>query len=378
MRIGMVAGESSGDRLGAGLIRELQREAPDLAVEGVAGPAMQASGCELIYPMERLAVMGLVEVLGRYRELVLARRRLVKHFQARPPDVFVGIDAPSFNLDLERRLHDSGIRTAHYVSPQVWAWREGRLAKIAQSTDLMLTLFPFEEQYYRDHGISVCFVGHPLADEIPLQVDKAAARASLDLPATETIVALLPGSRASEWRYHVETLVKTACWLRQRDANMRFVVAAVNAEAQDYFSRELMRLGLHLPIDIAVSRSREVISAADVVVTVSGTATLETLLLKRPMVVVYRMASLSYAVARALVRVPYIALPNILLGRSAVPELIQGKALPERIGQAVLGWLEQPEQIAALQEEFNAVHTQLRRNASARAAEAVMDLMRNG
>jgi lipid-A-disaccharide synthase len=377
-RVGIVAGETSGDRLGAGLIAALRRDYPDLIVEGVAGPRMIEAGCQPLYPMERLAVMGVVEVLKRYRELHGMRRRLIEHFLANPPDVFIGVDAPEFNLDLELALRQAGVRTVHYVSPQVWAWREGRLAKIAKAVDRMLVLFPFEERYYQEHGIPVRFVGHPLADEIPLTADKKHLRETLDLPEDGPIVALLPGSRANEWRYHIEPFIQTARWLKQRTPQLNFAVAAVNAKARQRFEEALGKLAPELAISIHEGRTREVLGAADVVLTVSGTATLETLLMKRPMVVAYRMGWLSYSIARLLVRVSAISLPNLLSGRQIVPELIQGDVRPERLGQAVLDWLEHPEQVSNLESEFIRIHHALRQNADEAAAQAVREVVDGG
>jgi lipid-A-disaccharide synthase len=362
MRIAIVAGETSGDRLAAGLISGLRRHCPDLQVEGVAGPRMIEAGCRPLYPLERLAVMGVVEVMKRYRELHGMRRRLIEHFLAHPPDVFIGVDAPEFNLDLELALREAGVRTVHYVSPQVWAWREGRLAKIAKAVGLMLTLFPFEEVYYQRHGVAV-----------PLEMDKKDLRESLGLPLEKTLVAVLPGSRANEWRYHTEPFIETARWLHQRAPEVHFVVAAPSTHGRQRFEEALQRLGPELPVSLYDGQSREVIGASDVVLTVSGTATLETLLLKRPMVVAYRMGPLSYLIARALVRVPYIALPNLLAGRQVVPELIQADVRPDRLGAEILDWLNQPERVSALEEEFSRIHQTLRHSANEAAAEAVWE-----
>lgn len=373
--VGIVAGESSGDRLGAGLIRELLRRRPGLRVEGVAGPQMAAAGCEVVYPFDRLAVMGIIEVIKRYRELIQLRRRAIAHFLANPPDVFVGIDLPEFNLELEEKLREAGIRTVHYVSPQVWAWRKGRLAQIARATDLMLTLFPFEERYYQQHGIPVRFVGHPLADEMPAEVDQTEMRIALGLPVGATTVALLPGSRVNEWHYHIEPFIRTALWLRDRRPGSQFVVAAADARARALFEATLARIAPGLPVTLFEGRSREVMGAADVVLTVSGTVSLEALLCKRPMVVAYRTGLLNYLIARALVRVPFIALPNLLSGRRVVPEFIQWDVQPQKLGQAVLDWLACPEAFSEVRGEFAALHRALRRDASASSAEAVLQLI---
>lgn len=376
-RIGIVAGESSGDRLGAGLIQALWRHCPDLSFEGIAGPKMiEAGGVKALYPMERLAVMGIGEVLIRYREIREIQRGLLRHFLEHPPDLFIGIDAPEFNLRLEERLRKAGIRTVHYVSPQVWAWREGRLRRIARAVDLMLVLFPFEEPYYQGRGIPVRYVGHPLADEIPFETDPLQARIQLGLPLGRKLVALLPGSRANEWHYHMEPFVRTAQWLERRESGLHFVVPTVDKHGRHLFEKIMARIARDLPFSLYEGRSHEVMGAADVVLTVSGTASLEAMLLKRAMVVVYRMGLLSYLIARGLVRLPYFSLPNLLAGRKLVPELLQGEVRPDRLGPQILDWLTHPEAVAALQEEFRELHRTLHREASSTAAEAVLELLK--
>jgi lipid-A-disaccharide synthase len=375
MNLAIVAGEVSGDRLGAGLIRELRARYPHLRVEGVAGPLMLEAGAQALYPMERLAVMGLGEILRRYRELHAMRADLIRHFLAHPPDVFVGIDAPEFNLGLEERLHRAGVRTVHYVSPQVWAWREGRLKKIARSIDLMLTLFPFEERYYRSHGIPVRCVGHPLAEELPIGPDASQARRTLNLPADGPLLALLPGSRANEWHHHVAPFVRTAAWLHAREPRLRFVVAASSEQARGYFVRSAAAIAPDLTFTVLAGRTREILAAADVVLTVSGTATLKTLLSGRPMVVAYRMGTLSYWVARLLVRVPFIALPNLLADRRLVPEYIQADVCPEKLGPALLAWLCDPDAARRVREQFAAIHAGLRLGGDRVAADAIASLV---
>ncbi|MGH8582224.1 MAG: lipid-A-disaccharide synthase [Gammaproteobacteria bacterium] len=373
IRIGIVAGEASGDRLGAALIRALRERRSNIQVDGIAGPAMIAAGCTALYPLERLSVMGLKEVLGRYRELWSARRRLAGHFVAQGVQVFIGIDAPEFNLGLAHRLHRAGIKTVHFVSPQVWAWREWRVRGIARSVDRMLTLFPFEEEYYRRRGIAARCVGHPLADEITAPADRAVLRAQLGLPARQPLLALLPGSRHNEWRYHLQPFIDTVRWLRERRPDLGYVMAAVSDPARHRIEAHCRQIESYIPVRVA--RAREIICAADVVLTVSGTASLEAMLLGRPMVVVYRMGGLSYLVARSLVRVPFIALPNLLAGRRLVPELIQGAVRAEVIGPAVLQWLDDPAAAHRLELDLGRIAASLRRGASARAAEAVLELL---
>lgn len=372
----MVAGEASGDLLGAGLIQALKKALPTVDCEGIAGPQMIAAGCRALYQADRLAVMGLVEVLGRYRELLGIRRDLVQHFLAERPAVFVGIDAPDFNLGLEAQLKRRGIRTVHYVSPSVWAWRQYRVRTIARSADLMLTLFPFEADFYRDHGMPVRFVGHPLADMIPLEVDCAAARRELGLAEEGELVAVLPGSRMGELNQLAEPFVQTAAWLHARRPGLRFVAPLVNAETHAVFAQAIQKHAPQLPITLVDSRSREVMAAANVVLLASGTATLEALLLKRPMVVAYRLAGLTFRVVKALFRAPYFSLPNMLAGRRAVEEYVQDEVMPDVLGPAVLRFLESPERASALQDEFGAIHHALRQNASERAAEAILELVR--
>lgn len=371
LRIGIVAGEASGDLLGEGLIAALRRRYPDAHFEGIAGPRMIAAGCHAIFPAEKLAVMGLVEVLRHLRELLAIRARLVRHFIDTPPDIFIGIDAPDFNLGLERRLKEAGITTLHYVSPSVWAWRRGRLKKIGRSVDRMLTLFPFEAELYRQHAIPVTFVGHPLADQIPLEVDQRAARESLQLPAGRQVIALLPGSRRSEMRFLGHDFIRAAHWCQQQRSDLHFVVPLVNATLRQMFESYLREEGGALPITLLDGHAHQAMAAADAVLLASGTATLEALLLKRPMVVAYRLAPLTYWLARRLLSVPWYSLPNNLAGRKLVEEITQHEVTGENLGRAILGLLGQP----AGEEQrgiYDTIHRQLRRDASERAADAVL------
>lgn len=384
LRFGIVAGEASGDLLGAGLIRAIRRRWPDAEFEGIAGPQMIAAGARSLFPMERLSVMGIVEVLGRYRELLGIRRQLADHFRQDPPDVFIGIDAPDFTLGLERRLRRAGIKTAHYVSPSVWAWRQRRVKKIARSTDLMLTLFPFEARFYEAHQVPVRFVGHPLADTIPLKVDRVAARQALSLPAKGEILALLPGSRSNELHYLAEAFIEAVRWLRARRPSLQVVVPLVNATRRSQFEQILAGISeAPPPMTLLDGQSREVMAAADVVLLASGTAALEAMLLKRPMVVAYKLAPLTYWLIRYRVKVQSFSLPNLLAGASRpkenlVPELIQHQASPERLGAALLDYLDNPQKTADINQRFDEIHQTLRRDASHRAAEAVLDLVGTG
>jgi lipid-A-disaccharide synthase len=375
MRIGIVAGEASGDLLGAGLISAIKQRFPDAVIEGIAGPQMIAADASSLFPMDRLSVMGIVEVLGRYRELLGIRRQLSAHFQQNPPDVFIGIDAPDFNLGLEKQLRNAGIKTVHYVSPSVWAWRQRRVRKIAQSTDLMLTLFPFEEKFYQQHHVPVKFVGHPLADTIPMVVDRPAARKALGLAAESTILAMLPGSRSNELHYLATTFIETVRWLRQRYPDLVVVVPLANEVRRAQFERAMEQVANVPEMTLVDGQSREVMAAADVVLLASGTAALEAMLLKRPMVVAYKLSPLTYWLAKRLVKVENVSLPNLLANETLVPEFIQHEATPEKLGQAVVNYLENTELNEAVNRRFDEIHQTLRQDASQQAANAVLDLI---
>jgi len=377
LRFGIVAGEASGDLLGGGLITAIKQQYPDAIFEGIAGPEMIAAGADSLFPMDRLSVMGIVEVLGRYRELLGIRRQLAAHFKKNPPDAFIGIDAPDFTLGLEKQLRIAGIKTVHYVSPSVWAWRQRRVKKIAVSTNLMLTLFPFEAHFYQKHQVPVHFVGHPLADMIPLVVDKQAARQHLNLPTNNTeVVALLPGSRSNELHYLAQPFIETACWLQAKRPGLEFVVPLANNERRSQFEQAMVQAkaqGGELPKLILVDgQSREVMAAADVVLLASGTAALEAMLLKRPMVVAYKLAPLTYWLLKRLVKVENVSLPNLLANESLVPELIQNEATAENLGQKVLAYFENPSMMDDLTLRFTDIHKILRQDASKQAADAIL------
>ena len=370
----VVAGEPSGDALASGLIEALRARVPGARFEGIAGPRMLAAGCETHYPMERLSVMGLFEVFGRYLELLPLRRRLARRYAADPPDVFIGVDAPDFNLSLELALRRAGVRTVHFVSPSVWAWRRYRLNKIARAVDLMLALFPFEPPIYEARSIPVRYVGHPLADEIAMRTDRDAARARLGLDPGMPTVALLPGSRMSELRFLAEPLARTAHWVHRRRPGVRFVAPLVDGPARDAFSRALAAHASGIPCELFIGASRDAMAASDIVLLASGTATLEALLLKRPMVITYRTMRLTWILGRAMVHVDHFGLPNLLAGTRLVPELMQDDAVPERLGQALLERLDHPEQQRRVLEEFDRIHCRLRNDAFSKAAEAVLQV----
>jgi lipid-A-disaccharide synthase len=378
LTIGIVANEASGDLLAGAVVRELKALSPGVRFLGVAGPHMLAAGCETLVDMERLSVMGLTEVLGHLRELLGIRRMLARHFLADRPDVFVGVDAPDFNLALERRLRSAGIPTVHLVSPTVWAWRPGRVKVIRRSLDLLLCIFPFEEDFLRGHGVPARYVGHPLADEIPLQPDQGGARASLGLLAQGPILAILPGSRVGEVEALAGPFVQAALRCFRERPELRFVAPLVNARLQRMFEAILAREAPGLPITLVEGRSREVLAAADLVLTASGTATLEGLLLKRPMVVGYRVHPLTYQLVTQLrlVKVPYVAMANLLVGRALAPEFLQGRCRPDLLAPALLAFLDDPARVAQVQAEYLRVHESMRHNAARAAALAILELVR--
>jgi len=368
----VVAGEPSGDLLGAGLIREMRTRWPQARFEGIGGPAMAAQGCHLLHSMDEISLMGFEGIVRKGPRILGVRRRIIDHFAGDPPDVFVGIDAPDFNLPVEERLRERGIPTVHYVSPTVWAWRGYRIARIRRAVGLMLTLFPFEADYYRAHGVPVRCVGHPMADQIPATVAPGPARAALGLPPEARVVTLLPGSRSSELRRHATLFVDTAIWLRAHYPDLVFAAAFVDEPSRDRFAHALARgADPGLPVHTFVGRSREAIAAADVVLLKSGTSALEAALVNRPMVVTYRVNWLSYPLLRMLMRARWISMPNNLAGREVVPEFVQGKATPRTLGRAVARFLDDPTAVESLHEIFSQIHDSLRLGADAQAAAAV-------
>ena len=374
MRIGVLAGEASGDMLGARVLAALRQRFPELLVEGIGGPLMEAQGLRSMAPVERLSVMGLVEPLLRLPELLRIRREVLAHFTANPPDLFLGIDSPDFNLRLEQQLRARGVTTAHLVSPSVWAWRAGRVRRIKRAVDLMLCLFPFETAIYRQHAVPAQFVGHPLADEITLQPDRAAARHALGLAPTARVLALLPGSRGGEVRLLAPLFLQTAALLRQADPDLALVLPAASPAREEQLQRLLADTAT-AGVTLVRGRSREVIAASDAVLLASGTATLEAALLRRPMVVAYRMGALSWLLLKQLVKTPYVALPNILAGRALVPELLQGSATPAAMAQALQPLLSGGAAAQAQLEAFDAIRRDLSHGFAERAAAALAALV---
>lgn len=378
MKIGILAGEASGDVLGAKLIQALRQQCPDLQVEGMGGPAMMAAGCHSLYDNECLAVMGFIDPLLRLPELIILRRHLYQHFIKHRPDVFIGIDAPDFNLGLELKLRQAGIPVVHYVSPSVWAWRQKRVHKIAKAVDMMLTLLPFEAKFYEQHNVPVRYVGHPLAEQIPLQPDVTAARRSLCLDENATYIALLPGSRRQEIRYMAEPFLLAAKLAWQQRPELRFITAHVNEQRYQEFYECYQRIAPELPLQFFTRRSADVMTAANIVVVTSGTATLETMLYKKPMVIAYRMSKFTFFLAKLLVKTPFAGLPNLLANKLLVPELIQDAVTPEAIAGFINDYLDHPEKVAALQQVFTDLHQSLRAESAHNSAQIILEVVKGG
>lgn len=379
LKVGLIAGEPSGDLLGAGLLREIRRRYPDAQFCGIAGPAMLAEGMQSWVPMERLSVMGLVEVLRHLPELLRIRRDVTRAFLAARPHVVVGIDSPDFTLGVEQRLRAAGMRTVHYVSPSVWAWRASRIHGIGRAADHVLCLLPFEPPLYAAHGIAASFVGHPMADDIPMHSDQSAARLALDIPAppgAPALVALLPGSRMGEVEQLGGEFAAAAALLAARHPGLRFIAPMASAAIRARFAAQLAERAPGLPVTLVDGRSREIMTAADLVLLASGTATLEAALLKRPMVVAYRVSPLTARMVYTLklLKTRRFALPNLLADEDLVPEVIQEAVSPERIAAEVSTLLGDQALRARLAERFGELHALLRRNADRHAAEVVLGL----
>lgn len=377
----MVAGELSGDLLGAGLISELKQYYPDLQVYGVGGPRMLAAGATSQFPLERLSVMGIFEVLKDLRGLLALRRGLVASLLQDPPDVFIGIDAPDFNLPIAKQLRQHGIPTVHYVSPSVWAWRQGRVKSIAESVRLMLTLLPFEADFYRDQRVKACFVGHPLADEIAIQPQPAGPlRTQLGLQVDKTTIALLPGSRMGEIKRLAPPMLEAAELCSAKYPQLQFVVGLANANAQQLFDKLVaQRTGLP-PLQVVVGNTRMVMGAADFLLATSGTVTLEGLLLKKPMLVAYKITPLTYWLVKTLrmMKIDKFSLPNLLSDIPLVEEYIQSAASGPNLARGLLGLIDQPQRCQQMLENFHRIHQQLRCDANVRAARAVHQLLEEG
>lgn len=374
-KVFIVAGEASGDFLAAGLIRQLKTKYTDITFSGIAGPKMQAEGCVSVYPIERLSVMGIVAVLKRYRELSQVRKKLIAQLIADPPDVFIGIDAPEFNLDFELALKQAGIKTVHYVSPSVWAWRPNRIFKIKKAVDLMLCLFTFEEPYYQQHNIKVACVGHPMADEIPLEENTQLAKKAIALPETEPVLAVLPGSRSSEIKYIAKPFIEAARLCQKKIPSLNILIPAINDTRKVQLLAAIGPLANELSLTVTVGNAREVMAAADAVLIASGTATLEATLLKKPMVVGYKMSAFSYGIFSRMLKIKNVSLPNLLAGKTLVRELIQSDCQPEKLASQLLPLLEGSEESQQMKQAFEKIHLALKKDADVIAADAVYELL---
>ncbi|HVS24943.1 MAG TPA: lipid-A-disaccharide synthase [Gammaproteobacteria bacterium] len=376
--IALAAGEQSGDALGAGLIEALKSLAPGTRFVGIAGPKMIAAGCEPWFRAEELSVMGLAEVLPHLPRLLRIRRELRERIKALPADVFVGIDAPDFNLPAARWLKRAGIPAVQYVSPQVWAWRQGRVKTIRGSVDLVLCVLPFETKFYAEHGVAAKFIGHPLADAIPLTVDRAAARAALGLPAGKPLLAVLPGSRRAEVGTLAAPFTESAAWVQRERPEVEVAVALASEPIGELYRAIVRGIATPRPAHLITARAREVLAAADVVLTASGTASLEALLIKRPMVVAHRIVPLTYWIVRRLgvAKLPHFSLPNLLAGRELVPEFVQRQVRADVLGPVLRDLLDGKMPVPDWYDAFTSIHKQLRCDASVTAAREVLDLVR--
>ena len=376
--IGIVAGEASGDLLGSHLMATLKEARPEVRFVGIGGPKMQSEGMEVLFPMEKLAVRGYVEVLRHYREIIGIRSKLRKYFLANRPDLFIAVDAPDFNLNLELALKQHGIPTIHYVSPSIWAWRGERIHKIKRAVSHMLALFPHEPKLYQQAGVPVDYVGHPLADMLPEQPNRAEMRETMRIPMHAKVFALLPGSRQSEVRQLARTLIETAKLILQKLPDARFLVPLASRETRGIFEQALYDCGAQeLPITMLFGHAQDAMIVADGVLVASGTATLEAALLKRPMVITYRMPALSWWLMKRKSYQPYFGLPNILCGRFVVPELMQEDATPENLAQALLNLLNNKDAVEQLEQTFVDLHRSLRQNAAQKAADAILPYLSN-
>ena len=374
-RIGIVAGEASGDLLGSDLISALKAENAEIKFIGIGGESMKKAGCECIYPVDKLAVMGISEVFSNFIEILKIRHHLERIFLADPPDLFIGIDAPDFNFPLEKKLRQSGIKTVHYVSPSIWAWREYRLKSIAKSVDMMLTLFPFEPAYYQKCGIPVTFTGHPLAKKISPVTDKKAARLSLGLPVEEKILAIMPGSRTSELKKLVKPFLQAAALCREQVPNLVIISNLVRKEDKEYVESQSRLISPELDIRFYSGQSLEVMAAADAVLLASGTAALEAMLLKRPMVVAYKVNWLTYQLAKRLIRLPYVSLPNVLAGRKIVPECLQKDCEPEILCNEIIKFFKNSNLVKELDIEFRKLHENIQPSSDNLIARVILGMI---
>lgn len=372
VRIGIVAGEASGDLLGSHLIQALKQKRADIEFVGIAGPKMMSEGAHSLFPMERLSVRGYVEVIKHLFGLLRLRKQLLKHLLNNPIDLFIGIDAPDFNFWLEKKLKNKGVKTIHYVSPSIWAWRKNRINKIKQAVTHMLALFPFEPALYQEASIPVTYVGHPLADILPIEPDTTAAREGLKLKSSALVIAMLPGSRQSEVQQHAQLFVKTAKLIYATHPNAIFLVPLITRETRQIFELAIFHEPESLPIQILFGHAHDAMEAADIVIVASGTATLEAALLKKPMVITYRMSKLSWQLLKRMRLQAYIGLPNILADKFVVPELLQDDSTPEKLADVALRLISDTNYLAEIKEEFTKIHHSLRQNTAEKAAVAIL------
>jgi lipid-A-disaccharide synthase len=372
VRIGIVAGEASGDLLGSHLIQALKSKRSDIEFVGIAGPKMMGEGAQSLFPIERLSVRGYVEVIKHLYGLLKLRRQLLNHFLTNRIDLFIGIDAPDFNFWLEKKLKNKGIKAIHYVSPSVWAWRKNRIKKIKHAVSHILALFPFEPALYQDAGIPVTYVGHPLADMLPMEPDTAGAREGLKLKSSALVIAMLPGSRQSEVQQHAELFVKTAKLIYADYPDAIFLVPLITRETRQIFELAIFHENESLPIQILFGHAHDAMEAADVVIVASGTATLEAALLKKPMVITYRMSKISWQILKRMRLQPYVGLPNILAEKFVVPELLQDDSTPEKLAEATMKLMSDTAYISEIKAEFTKIHHSLKQNTAEKAANAIL------
>jgi len=377
LRIGIVAGEASGDILAAGLIKQLKKRYANATFEGIAGPKMQAQGCHSLFDMEELSVMGLVEVLSRIRRLLFVRKSMLNHFLANPPDVFIGVDAPDFNLGLELKLKKQGIKTVQYVSPTVWAWREKRIFKIANATNLVLCIFPFEKQLYDKHQIPCEFVGHTMADDIAIKPDKQKSRHALKLKEDEIVLAVLPGSRKREVDTLLHVFIQSCLLLKSDVKKFKVLIPVVNRQRKDQVDEYIQTHKPDLRIQVVIGHARAVMIASDAVLLASGTATLEAMLCKKNMVAAYKLSGLTYQMMKWLYKAKYFALPNVLADEKLIPELLQDEVTPETISELLLPMLttQSGDEQQALIAKFEILHQSLKQDADVQSAAAVAKLI---
>ncbi len=375
LRVGVVAGEASGDVLGARLLEELKEKYGEVSVTGIGGPLMQKQGCVSLFPMERLSVMGILEVVSRLPELLKIRSELSKHLLAEPPDLFIGIDAPDFNLGLEKSLRQNGIPVVHYVSPSVWAWRKYRIRKIARSVDLMLNLFPFELDIYRQNNIQARFVGHPLAEQVGMTPNRHAARERLGIDHDGLLIALMPGSREREIKQLLPKFLEAAAIIREKEQAAQFISSVLNETAASQCRHIHEQLNYSVALELYINRSHDVLEAADIVLLASGTITLEAMLFKKPMVVAYELNPLSYLVVKLLAHVEHASLPNLLAGEELVPECLQQDCRSELMADHILELWRDREQRERLEQKFAMIHQSLLPGSKDSAAGAISNFI---